>query len=85
MMEHYADLLGAEGSDIPALTRSAYKTRTNYLLFTNRLGQVEKRRNQALKPLLSDTMEDVAEITEKIERASEMLRREIADKIFADS
>ena len=65
-----------------SLVRHAYKTRTNYLLFINQLGQAEKKRNQALIPLLSDSMEDVKQIIEKIEYNSDILRKASAEKVF---
>jgi hypothetical protein len=83
LLEHYTDLLQAEGADVESLIRAVYKNRTNFLLFVNRLRQAEKRRNSALKPLLTETLEGVNEIVERIERTSEMLRREMAETIFS--
>ena len=85
LLEHYTDLLKTEGEDMESLLRFSYKTRTNYLLFINQLSQAEKKRNQALIPVLSDTMEDVNQIIDTIERNSEMLRREIAEQAFPNA
>ncbi len=82
LLDHYTDLLQAEGVDAESLIRAVYKSRTNYLLYINRLRQAEKRRNSALKLLLTETLEGVDEIVEKIERTSEVLRREMAETIF---
>lgn len=82
MLEHYIDLLRSKGDDVAALIRRVYQKRTNYLLFLNRLNRVEKDRNSALKPLLYETTDGVNEIVEQMERFSEILRREMAEKIF---
>ena len=82
LVEHYTDLLCAEGEDVESCIRSAYGNRTNYLLFFNRLNQAEKNRNQALKPLLQETTPEVNHVVERIERISQTLRREMAELIF---
>lgn len=82
MVDHYIDLLRSKGDDADALIRRAYQKRANYLLFLNRLNRVEKDRNAALKPLLYESTEGVNEIVEQMERSSEALRREAAEKIF---
>lgn len=81
-MTHYKDLLRCEGDTFDALVRSAYKTKTNYLLFLNILNKSEKRFNAALKPHLQATTEGVAEIIERMEKGSEKLRYQEAERIF---
>ena len=85
MLEHYIDLLRSEGDDVESLIRRVYQKRANYLLFLNRLNRAEKDRNAALKPLLYETTEGVNEVVERMERFSESLRREMAEKIFPSS
>ena len=46
------------------------------------INQVEKERNKALIPTMSQTTEGVYEIIEKIERYTETFRREMAERIF---
>ncbi len=82
LIGHYKDLLRSEGETFESLVKSTYKNRTNYLLFTNQLNQVEKRFNTALKPHLYETTEGVDNIVTNIEHCSEKLRREEAEKIF---
>lgn len=82
LCDHYGDLLRAEGDSIEALVKSAYKNRTNFLLFLNQLNDSEKRLNAALSPHLRETTEGVDEIIGRIERASEILRRDEAERIF---
>ncbi|HIJ57310.1 MAG TPA: hypothetical protein HPQ03_14480 [Deltaproteobacteria bacterium] len=83
LLEHYIDLLKAEGDDFDSLIRTAYGSRTNYLLYCNRINQVEKARNKALIPLMEQNTEGVDEIIEKLENHSETLRREMVDRIFS--
>jgi hypothetical protein len=82
LMTHYKDLLRCEGDSFDALVRSAYKNKTNYLLFLNILNKSEKRFNSALKPHLQDTTEGVAEIIERMEKGSEKIRYQEAERIF---
>ena len=71
-----------EVDSIEALVNSAYKNRTNFLLSLNRLHETEKRFNAALSPHLQATTEGVEEIIARMERASGVLWREEAERIF---
>jgi len=82
LVEHYTDLLSAAGDSIEALARSAYRTRTDYLLALNRLGTVEKEFYAALKHQMSTT-EGAADVITTLEEQSRQLRRELAERIFA--
>jgi len=82
LVEHYADLLRAYGWDTPALIRSAYKSRTNYLLFLNRLSKAEKALTEILKPQTTNTAADIDFITKAMVFHSERLGRERAQSIF---
>lgn len=82
LVAHYTDLLRAEGEDFGALVRSAYKSRTNYLIFLNRLSQCEGGLNKALMPQLKDKVIGVGEVMKRMEAASEKLQRERAACIF---
>jgi len=79
---HYTDLIRSDGDTMESLVRSAYKTRTNYLLFVNQLNQIEKALNSALKPHLADSLEGVDEIISAMEIYSERLRRSHAETVF---
>lgn len=83
LLEHYADLLRSGGSDMVSLIRSAYKSRTNYLLFLNRLNQAEKDLNKALRPHMDEGTGEIDDVMKTMERSSESLRRQSADLIFA--
>ncbi|MCU0602605.1 MAG: NF038143 family protein [Desulfobacterales bacterium] len=82
LVEHYDDLLAANGESFEALVRSTYHNRTNYLLTLNRLNTVEKEFYAALKPQLAAT-EGAAAVIEAIEEHSRRLRRDLAEQIFA--
>jgi len=82
LVDHYMDLLRADGDAYEALVRAVYKNRTNYLLFLNRLGQVEHQFDEALKPHLQKTTEGVDTIVRDMEKSAVSFRREHARKIF---
>ncbi len=82
LLDHYQYLLRSEGDSLEALIRSAYKTRTNYLLFINQLNRVERQFNAALKPSLKETTEEVNNIVTAIEQRCEDLRRKDAENFF---
>ena len=83
LMTHYQDLLRGEGDSFEALVRSAYKTKTNYLLFINNLKKSEKQFNAALKRHLKQTTDGVDDIIERMESGSEKLRYLEAERIFS--
>jgi hypothetical protein len=82
LVEHYTDLLSAAGDSFEALARSAYRTRTDYLLGLNRLSTVEKEFYAALKNQMRAT-EGAADVITTLEEQSRQLRRELAERIFA--
>jgi len=82
LVQHYADLLRSYGHDAPSLIRSAYKSRTNYLLFLNRLNNAEKALTDALKPNTPKSAADIDFIVKAMEIHSERLGRERATLIF---
>ncbi|MDI6687179.1 MAG: NF038143 family protein [Desulfobacterales bacterium] len=83
IVSHYQHLFRAEGNSYDALIRSSYKNRTNYLIFLNKLNDVERQLNAALKPCLEETAEGVDEIISQMEKYSEELRKDQATKIFS--
>ncbi len=82
LADHYKDLLAAGGESIESLARSAYRSKTELLLTLNRLNTVEKEFHALLKPGLAAT-EGTADIIAVIERESQRLRRELAERAFA--
>jgi hypothetical protein len=85
LSEHYQTLISSQGRDYKDLVRDGYKTKTNYLLFLNRLNQAEKQFNRALKPHIQ-AKEDphvIEQTIAKIEHHTEILRRQGSENIFA--
>jgi len=82
LVEHYTDLLKARGDKFSDLVRHAYRNRSNYLIFLNRLNQSEKDLNAALARHLEKITDNVTEAVSAIEEESEMMRRESAQIIF---
>lgn len=80
---HYRELLQAEGTDYKSLVRSAYRSRTDFLLFCNQLNRAEKQLNAALKPHMAKETAAFDETVRGIEQTSEELRRQEADEIFS--
>ena len=80
---HYQHLFRAEGESYDALIRSSYKNRANYLLFLDKLNDVERQFNAALKPYLEETAEGVDEIIFRMGKCSEELRKDQATRIFS--
>ena len=83
--EYYTDLLQAKGKNFDALVRSAFNSKTDYLIRLNRLNQIEKELNTALRSDMAESTEGFNEIVGVIEQSSVELRRDAADLIFADN
>lgn len=86
LVDHYVDLLRAEGDGIDALLRRAYRSRTDFLLFFNQLSQAEKRLNAALQPHMSREhreQKEIAAAISRIQEISEQMRRAEASRVFA--
>jgi hypothetical protein len=79
---HYTDLLKAGGETFEHLVRGAYRNRGNYLLALNRLSQVEAQLYAALRPAIEAQPDTAADIIATIEKTSQRLRREAAERIF---
>jgi hypothetical protein len=82
LVDYYDDLLATNGDSFDALVRSAYRTRTNYLLTLNRLSTVEKEFYAALKPQMAAT-EGAGLVITAIEEQTRRLRRNLAESVFA--
>ena len=82
LVEHYIDLLKADGSRADACIRKSYGSRTHYLLFLNRLKKAEARLNEALMPGLTADNSDVPETIRRMESCCEKIRCKDAARIF---
>lgn len=82
LLEHYSDLLQSDGSDAGSLVRTAYRNRTHYLLFLNRLNQTENELYRAIRENMGAGEDGIDAVVRKLEVASERLRRESAERLF---
>ncbi|MBN1105102.1 MAG: NF038143 family protein [Deltaproteobacteria bacterium] len=82
LVDHYTELLRSPGHDMPSLLRSAYKNRTNYLLFLNRVNETEKLLHKALRPHMHGGGAEIDDVMRRMETSSESLRREETDRVF---
>jgi len=82
LVEHYHELLQANGTTYEGLVRVVYKNRTNYLLFLNQLKIAENRFDEALKPHLRESIEGLDGITRLMEQSTETFRREHVKQAF---
>jgi hypothetical protein len=82
LVDHYIDLMTAEGENFQELIRGAYKNKTNFLLFINQLNQAEKTLNSAIEPYLAENSGDVSDIIHLINLHSDSIRKELSNKIF---
>lgn len=81
-VEHYANLLRAQGNTFQELVRAVYRTPTDFLLFINRLHTAEQQVNKALLPHLEKDIEGIADVIAKIDHHSDNLRRESLSELF---
>ena len=82
LIQHYADLLQAPGTDFKTLIHSVYRSRSNYLLLLNQLNQLEKTLNAALKNHVGQAAQSVIDTIARIENHSADLRRLQAEALF---
>ena len=82
LIDHYRQLLAAQGNSHEALVRAGYRSKTDFLLFCNSLNKAENAYSQALLPKLDGDSRDLRQVVEKIDRCVTELRRQDADKIF---
>lgn len=82
LLDHFVDLLKSDGDSYEALVKAVYKNRTNYLLYLNTLGDVEKGFNRELKPHINAETPDANGIIQSIERCCIEIRRAEAERIF---
>ena len=80
LFDHYSKLLSAEGDDYDALTRDAYGSRKNYLLFHEKLKSAEKNVTEAARQTLGARADLDALL--RIENATEAVRQARIEKIF---
>ena len=81
LIDHYGQLLEAEGKDHPSMIKSAYRTRENYVAFLEELEQAEKEVYQAATQTVKTS--SAREIAFKMEEATARIRRAELDRLFS--
>lgn len=81
LIDHYRNLLMAEGEDYSALVRSAYRDRQHYLDFHRQLVSAEKKVSDAARKTLGSAAN--LDTLLKIERITEEIRQSWIAKIFS--
>jgi hypothetical protein len=82
LVDHYVELLHKDGGTIDSLIRSAYGSRTNYMLYLNQLSRAEKQLNASIESNLSREHRNIRDTIRKIETFSEDMRRQEAERFF---
>lgn len=80
---HYHLLLNAKGDSYPALVRSGYRSKSNYLLFCRQLGKVESAFNMAILPTIDGETTELHFVTETMTEGLNALRLREAKEIFS--
>jgi len=80
LIDHYRQLLEAEGKDYDSMMRNAYQTREKYAAFLGQLIQAEREVNRAAQQTVKSAT--ASDLVSKMEKATERIRRAQAAKIF---
>jgi hypothetical protein len=80
---HYRLLLNAKGDSYPALVRSGYRNKSNYLLFCRQLGKVESAFNMAILPTIDGERGELHFVTETMTEGLSNQRLREAEEIFS--
>lgn len=83
LVGHYQLLLAAQGDTYPALVRSSYQNRENYLRFCHQLCTVESAVNHALLPAIDGDSSDLDQAAGMMDEGVRILRTREADTIFS--
>ncbi len=83
LLQHYTDLMSAEGGSWQELVQAAYRKRTNYLLFINQLNERERSLTAALVPGLEKETPAAGATVRLIDQWCRKLRRQDAERVFA--
>jgi hypothetical protein len=83
LAEHYQLLLSASADSYPALVRSAYRNKSSYLLFCDRLTKAENALNLALLPETEENRQELEQVVAMMTEGIKDLRRQELETIFA--
>ncbi len=80
LFDHYSKLLSAEGEDYDTMTRNAYGSRIDYLIFHDLLKLAESKVADAARQTLGSKAD--MDALSRIENATEEIRQSQIEKIF---
>lgn len=80
LVDHYLSLLKADGENYSVLIIRAYQTKDNYIKFTKKLKNVEKKVSSAACQTLGDKA-DISTLT-RLESAIDSIRQKETEEIF---
>ncbi len=83
LVDHYRSLLTAPGNSHKELIRAHYRTKSNFLLFCNKLNKTENSFNISLLPGIEGTPQDLRFILDRMELGVADLRRQEVEEIFS--
>lgn len=83
LIDHYRALLAVRGNGYAALVRAHYRSKSNYMLFCNRLNKIENSFNRALLPEMEGEYDDLRAVVGRMEAGIVELRRRELDEIFS--
>jgi hypothetical protein len=82
LLDHYGDLLSAEGDSFDQLVKAVYRSKGDFLLSLNTISDAEKQFDRALKPHLNESTPGANGIVATMEKCCADLRRKQATSIF---
>ncbi len=82
LADHFRLLLTARGSSYAEMVRSAYRTKTNYILSCRQLAKAEEAYDLALLPTIEGDTTTLRQITESMAEGTENLFKTEAEEIF---
>ena len=80
LIDHYCILLHADGKDYVSLVRAAYRERSNYLDFLQRLGEAERAVNEASLKTVGSRGDP--EFVSRLQQNTEAVRMATTERIF---
>ena len=83
LIDHYQLLLNAEGDSYPALVRSGYQNKSNFLLFCQEILRTETLFNKALLETIEGDSIELCKVTDTMAEGIKNLRHQSVEKYFS--
>jgi hypothetical protein len=79
-IDHYCNLMRAEGNDYAALVGHVYPTKPDYMVYHNALTAAERKVTRAARETLGSQTDD--EMADRIETATDIFRQQEVEAIY---